>query len=293
MEIYQLHSFIAISKTGNLTRAAKLMNISQSAMSSQIKALEGELNMVLFKRKARGMQLTKKGRQLLEDAVHIVRMSEKMKQKAADLQDRVAGELNIGINTDPEFLQVSDISRKMKKFVPGVNLSFIETQTFETIKMLKNEQVDVGFHYGSMDEISIYSVALSRETICIVLPIELAKENMNASIERLVTLPWVWTRHGCPFHDAFQKNIEKKNLRLNQVTDAVEENIVRELVKSGAGAALMRKDEARQLVEQGTAAIWRGFKLKIPLGIACLDKRKNQPIISGFFKIIQQKYNVL
>ncbi|MBU1343343.1 MAG: LysR family transcriptional regulator [Proteobacteria bacterium] len=292
MEIYQLKSFIAVSETGNLTRAARKINISQSALSSQIKALEQELRVTLFTRLARGMHLTQNGAQLLEQADKIVQAAEKMKQTALGLQHEISGELNIGINTDPQFLEISDITRRISKSMPGIKLCFIESQTFETLKMMQDKQIDVGFHYGSLENNAVYSKTLSGVTICVVIPIEMAKKNETASIEKLVTLPWVWTRHGCPFHAAFEKHLDNQNLVLNPVTDAVEENIVRELVKSGRGAALMRKDEAQELVRQGFAVIWQGFELPIPLGIACLEKRKSEKIISGFFQVITAKYDI-
>jgi len=125
-----------------------------------------------------------------------------------------------------------------------------------------------------------------------VLPINMAQGNGDAPLEKIASLPWVWTKYGCPFHVALRKELEKRSLQLNQVTDAVEENIVRELVKAGTGAALMRKDEALDLVRHGEAIIWSGLELEIPLGIACLEKRKTERIISTFFKIIKEKYRI-
>jgi DNA-binding transcriptional LysR family regulator len=292
MEIYQLQSFIAVSETGNLTRAARRMNISQSALSSQIKALEAELGVDLFIRQPKGMQLTRMGMDLLFDAGAVVRASLQMKQKAMDLQTRVAGVLNIGINTDPKFLQVSDISRRMTEKMPVVNLSFLESQTFETVQMLKKEKIDVGYHYGLIQEESIFSLTLSMVDVCVVIPADMAEHRENADIEIIAGLPWVWTRHGCPFHMEFHKRLKGKNIKLNQVTDAVEENIVKELVKSGTGVALMRKDEALDLVREQTAIIWKGFGIQMPLGIACLEKRKAEKIISGFLDVIKEKYQI-
>lgn len=65
MELYQLKSFLAIVREQNLTRAADALNLSQSALSSQIKALEEELGLRLFKRSSRGMTLTHQGEALL------------------------------------------------------------------------------------------------------------------------------------------------------------------------------------------------------------------------------------
>jgi len=292
MEIYQLHSFMAVSETGNLTRAAQKMNISQSALSSQIKALEEELGVELFIRQPRGMVLSKMGNELLSEARAIVQASQKMKQKAMDLHTRISGSLNIGINTDPKFLGVSDISRKIAGLMPGVSLSFMESQTFETCNMLKDERIDVGFHYGQIPDPSVFSLPLFPVTVCVTLPKHLEKTMEKTDIETLARLPWVWTRHCCPFHLEFQNHPKGKELKLNQVTDAVEENIVKELVKSGAGIGLMRKDEALDLVREGAAMIWKGFELKVSLGIACLEKRKAEKIISGFLDALREKYKI-
>lgn len=291
MEIYQLNSFIAIAETGKLTSAAKVMNISQAAMSSQIKALEEELGVMLFMREARGMVLTDSGSELLKEAKKVVMASHKMKQRSIDLQNMLSGELNIGINTDPRFLEISDISKRVINSMPGVKLSFIESQTFETCKKLLDGEIDVGFHFGPIENGFLHSVQLLLVPICAVLPINMAQGNGDAPLEKIASLPWVWTKYGCPFHVALRKELEKRSLQLNQVTDAVEENIVRELVKAGTGAALMRKDEALDLVSHGEAIIWSGFELEIPLGIACLEKRKTERVISTFFKIIKEKYN--
>ncbi len=289
MEIYQINSFITISETRNLTKAAEKMNISQSAMSSQIKSLEDELSVKLFIRQSKGMALTKEGEELLIEAKKVVRASNQMKKTAMDFQTKISGELNIGINTDPAFLQISDISKRMSQRMPDVNLCFVETQTFETAMMLNEQKIDVGFHYGWINELSISSIALSRETICVVIPKQIADKYPCESLEDICNLPWVWTKKGCPFHMEFQKELDKQGLKLNIITDAVEENIVRELVKSGTGVALMRKGETL-LIDQNHAIIWDGVEQDMPLSIACLESRKSDPIISGFLKMLKEKY---
>ncbi len=289
MEIYQINSFIAISETGNLTRAAKRMNISQSAMSSQIKSLEDELSVKLFIRQSKGMHLTKEGEELLKEAKKVVQASNQMKKKAMGYQTRISGELNIGVNTDPAFLQISDISKRMSKNMPDVNLCFVETQTFETAAMLNEQKIDVGFHYGWIKELGIFSTVLSKETICVVIPKEIAEEYPHQNLVDICNLPWVWTKKGCPFHLEFQKELDKQGLKLNIITDAVEENIVRERVRSGTGAALMRKGET-DLIDQHHAIIWDGIEQDMPLSIACLEARKTEPIIAGFLKMLEEKY---
>ncbi len=290
MELYQLISFVNVARSGNLTHSAHQMNISLSALSSQIKNLEQSLHTPLFTRGPKGMQLTDNGKIVYKSAVKVVDAAKDLESVAAGFEKKVTGALSIGINTDPRFLQISDINRRMAQNDPKVSLGFIETQTFETVQLLRDNKIDVGFHYGSLDEFFIHSIPLSMTTICVVMPQKFAKEYETSDFKTISQLPWVWTKHDCPFHTALKAVMDEKDLVLNQVTDAVEENIVRALVKSGTGLALARKDEAQEMVKEGTAAIWQGLELEIPLGIACLENRRTESLVARFFDIMNEKY---
>jgi DNA-binding transcriptional LysR family regulator len=292
VELYQIKSFIEIARIRNLTKAADILNISQSALSSQIKALESYLGVSLFERTAKGMVLTSSGDILLSNAKIIVQGARAMEQKASDLRANVHGTLNIGINTEPQFIDVFGIRREVLKILPKVKINFVESQAFETREMLLQEKIDTGFHFDKIEDLSVHSIELSQVEICVVMPLSLVQNENDLSIEKIATLPWIWTEQNCPFHNKFKQAFENQFLEFNQVTDAVEEHLVRELVKSGTGLALMRKDEALELKKHGHAMIWKekDFVLKIPLNIICLSKRKNEKLICSFMNLIQEKY---
>ena len=85
VDITQLYYFKVTAETGSLTKAAKLLNISQPAMSLMIKKLEDELGVELFDRTPNRIVLNKTGKAALGYVNDILQSTEKMKSDLADI----------------------------------------------------------------------------------------------------------------------------------------------------------------------------------------------------------------
>lgn len=90
LNYHHLHYFWAVAKDGNLTRTAARLHVSQSALSSQIKALEADLGQPLFRREGRGLQLTEAGRLALTyaETIFATGMELAALMKGSDFQRR-------------------------------------------------------------------------------------------------------------------------------------------------------------------------------------------------------------
>lgn len=97
MEIYQLQYFIKTAEVLHFTKAAELSFVTQSGLSQQIKKLEEELGLPLFKRIGKKVQLTEAGSVFLVHAKKVIENIENGKQAIEDLNEMIGGELRIGV----------------------------------------------------------------------------------------------------------------------------------------------------------------------------------------------------
>ena len=97
MDLRTLRYFVTVAEELNITRAARLLNISQPPLSLQLKNLEDELNTVLFVRGKRHLALTESGQLLYQRAKDILSLSEKTESEIRSLKAGMTGTVSIGL----------------------------------------------------------------------------------------------------------------------------------------------------------------------------------------------------
>src|SRR5438874_1893346 len=92
----QVQAFIEVARTGNVSRAAEALYVTQPALTARIQSLEKELGEALFVRTGRGVRLTDAGRVFLPAAERAIQAVEDGRQALADLRSASAGRLALG-----------------------------------------------------------------------------------------------------------------------------------------------------------------------------------------------------
>lgn len=272
MELYRLKSFLAILHEGNLTRAADRLHLSQSALSSQLRQLEEELGVALFRRTSRGMAATETARELQPLAEAVLAAVNHLEERAAQLSRSGEESLTIGLNTDPAFLRVGAVNRRLALLHEELNVIFVASQSVRMPLLLSQGQIDLGFFYGNLEDPSIRCLRLAEVRFCVVLPDSLRRGHAPLDWAEVAALPWIWVEQDSPPYAALRGEFDRRGLTPSVAVQAVDEYIVKELFASGQGVALLREDEARPLLAAGTAVIWeKGWK-SLPLQLGWLAR---------------------
>lgn len=279
MELHHLTAFHAVARIGNLTRAAESLHISQSALSTQIRNLEEELGVSLFRRQAKGMRLSPAGEALLPMAESMLAQGEELRRAAQAFQTTVTGTLTVGLNTDPTFLRLNQVIQAITSTLPQVSLTFCISQTLTTEAMLKNGEMDMGFAFGANFSEDVTVRRLTSTPVSVVVPRHLADKAQTLDWPTIAAMPWVWTTCMCPFHVLCRERMAEAGVAPNTVTEAVDENIVKELALGGMGVALLRKVEAEDVVRRGAGLIWEPGEIQVPLSLTWLARRDGERLI--------------
>jgi DNA-binding transcriptional LysR family regulator len=146
MELRHLRHFIAVAEEGHITRAAERLGMQQPPLSQRIKAIERELDVQLFRRKARGVELTEAGRVFLDNARAMLAQYDRTFESTRRTARGEQGRLCVGVMpTAPFHPFVPFVIRAFRAAFPLVSLTLDECLRTEAIERLRNEQMDVAF----------------------------------------------------------------------------------------------------------------------------------------------------
>lgn len=146
MDLRQLRYFVAVAEEGHITRAAERLGMHQPPLSAQIKAIEAGLQVQLFKRRPRGVELTDAGRELLSEARQILAHVERALLRTRQTARGEMGRLCVAIApTAPFHKLVPRAIRNYRKAFPRVALTLEEGLSNEVTSGLIDQRIDVAF----------------------------------------------------------------------------------------------------------------------------------------------------
>lgn len=146
MELRQLQNFIAVAEEQHFTRAARRMNVVQSALSTSIRLLEEELGADLFVRSTRQVRLTEAGRVLLDKARIALDAVRDAREAVAAVQGLKLGTVNIGtVQSLPAFLDLPSLLSEFHGQYPGIEVRLTQGGSTDLLDGIRNNRIDIAF----------------------------------------------------------------------------------------------------------------------------------------------------
>lgn len=256
MDFRQLRYVLSVYKERSFTKAAKRLNISQSAVSEQVKLLEEEIGFELFHRTSRGIESTDRGRTFLYESERVIGDLLSLSDTARRLRGALQDTLTIGMGSGMAQIFIPRMFTDLKNNLPGVRLEILTAPTKNIFNELHEERIDAGIAIESDPERLpaglVFERLIDAEMVLITHPKHaLARSKQPVDIGRLVAEPTIMSELTVGYGQVVLSLFTDLGIKPNIL--AVVDNIetIKMIVQSEGGIAIVPRACAENEVTLG------------------------------------------
>ncbi|HFP7023017.1 TPA: DNA-binding transcriptional regulator HcaR [Acinetobacter baumannii] len=296
MELRHLRYFIAVAEELNFSKAAQKLFTAQPSLSQQIKDLEERLNLKLFNRTKRKVELTEEGIIFLEYARNTVAQADNAINLARQTAKEQRNIIKIGFIPVVEMKIFPLILPSFRFEYPDLKLALHSLNDIKQAKALESGELDVGFVRENQKSDSLISKLILREQMIFILPKDhplaqypqiplQALKNINVIIPSIERTP--------ALYKTVMSFSEKHKLNFNILQHA--ENILFNInsVSMGLGCAIL-PNYIEPIVRKNDRITIRKLDVELPLIdlYVCYNRKNNQRNLRLFLEMLQEKLKI-
>ena len=242
MELRHLRLIQTVFETGTLTGAAEKLHLSQSALSHQLKDLEGELGVTVFHRSAKRMTLTEAGKRLHETACRVLSEIERAETEIARISTGEGGRLRIVTACYTCYHWLPGILKGFRKVYPGVEVAINLAATADPYGHLLSGDLDLGIVNRRVTEPGLeYQTLFEDEEVVLVGRNHMWGKKKFVAPKDLADQHLVVFDSHLKESNLFKKVLTPAGITPQQVVKLPMTEAILEMVKSGLGITVMVK----------------------------------------------------
>ena len=274
MEFRHLKTFQTILEEGSFLKAAEKLQYAQSTITLHIQQLEAELNVKLFSRRGKRVQLTAAGRALSNHASFLLHRAEILQQEMVEIVAGSAGHLRIGSIEPFASLRLPSLLVSFCRQYPNIRLT-LETGVTKTISQrVAVGELDLAICSPPDAKLGLNFETLFYDSMALLIPANhhLSQKEIlevtDIAKERLLL-----TEANCPYRQVFETEIGARGVNPYSGIEIMSLKALQSMVKSGLGIGVMPVDIITPPPQNTTVKNINNVKLELPVGIAVLPKR--------------------
>ena len=252
MDIKNLTTFIYVAELRSFTKAADRLGFSQSTVSFQIKQLETELSCQLFERINHTVHLTEKGREVLEYAHQINRMTRELKDS---MKEEVSfGYIRLAMADSLCTSLLSKDFLRFRELYPNISLKIIAAGTEEMFRLMNHNEADAILTLDNHIYNTEYRILREEKvrTFFVAGAGTRIASASSLSIEELLLQPFILTEKGMSYRRLLEEKLAELSLEVQPVLEIGSTELICSLVEQGAGISFLPEYVIKDRVKAGT-----------------------------------------
>jgi DNA-binding transcriptional LysR family regulator len=294
-----LRCFITVAREGTVSRAASLLNLTQPAVSLQLKGLEESTGLQLFNRTSGGFTLTEAGAALLPLAHKAMSATADFRALAVSLKQSQRLTLRVGTILDPEFTRLGPFVRSLASSSQKTEVFLRHGMSDDVLTQIGKSELDVGYYIASTPVSSLAPLGPAERRVeggkfqlaplltyhyRVIAPAEWGDKVLGKDWSGLASLPWVATPPGSVHRRLIDDVFRPLGTLPKRVAFADQEDAMIDLVEAGVCLSLARDAVLEQRPPgERKFVIADQVMLTCDLGFVCLTTRRYEPAIAYAF----------
>ena len=291
LNLNHLRVFYEAAKNMSYTKAAKKLFITQPAVSTQIRLLEDSLNLHLFKKKGRSIQLTEEGRTIFKYARRIFEWEKEIENVISEMNQLKVGNLRLGTTKTYARYFMPLLIHSFRTRYPGIIIHLDEGSSLDMIQSLIELKNEVAIIAKVEDNPSVNFIPFSHEELVLILPPShrLARRN-EISIKEIAQEPVIMKENGSGTRKMVNALFKRNGINPEILMETSNTEFIKELVGRGDGISFLVKEAVLMEIKEGklSSATLKEGRMSLDISIAYL---KDQPLsrpAQAFLKILNE-----
>jgi len=286
----QLRSFHAVAETSSITKASKLLKISQPTITKQIQLLEEYYSISVINRHARGISLTELGKSLYEITSKIFDLEEEAIELFSSDLNINQGTLITGTSGAYFIIQ---LIKEFNLLHPGIELKIISDNSQNILDKIYKHEIDIGViakpNLKSFKS-DIFSLPYLKQKIIIIVGKNHKLSNKNTiSIKELNGLNLINREKGSETRRVFEESLLENNVKVNTIMEVTRTTMIR-AVYENMGIGIISEPEFYDFKELKKIYI-SDVDVFTQAYIVCLKNKKNSNLIKAFLETTKKYTN--
>jgi len=266
LELRELQNFVAVAERLNVSSAAKVVHLSQPALSRQIQSLERKLGVALFERVGKRLILTVEGDDLLKHASRLLDQAQALINRAYDLEQGHAGLLRVGASPQTIAWLLSPVMAEFNRVHPNVELIFSEGHNETLVELVENGGVHTAVASPAQNH-NLVGVPLFQAGLFAFFPLDDARRRRRSlTISQIADDRFLVLRRGFLTRQMFDQACVDEGVRPKILLESDSTHTLISLARDGHGIAIL----------SSSARDTEDIKLAVPLVTG--EGRITQPV---------------
>jgi len=247
----QLEVFLAVARTGSVSRAGQELGLSQSATSSSLADLERQFDLQLFDRMGKRLRLSARGTGLRAQAEAVLELARDLERglesRTVEHRLRVGATLTIG-----NYVAVPLVARFMREH-PTIGLTLEVANTTQIARQVANFELDVGLIEGDVDQPDLETTSWRDDQLVVFCGAHhpLARKRALTDPD-LLSAPWIVREPGSGTRQAFDRAMRGLLPQLRVALTLGQTEAIKRAVEAGLGLGCVSRIALEDAFERGT-----------------------------------------